>query len=78
MKFLRIARLVGGLCLAGCVSLGCMAASLVVIGRILGPGPYLIWGVLSLPGVLYLLAGWKLRGTKRLAWASGESGGRIV
>lgn len=47
--------------LAGCVSLACMAASQVVIGRVFPVGPYLIWGVLSVPGVLYVLAGLKLR-----------------
>jgi hypothetical protein len=46
---------------AGILSLGCLATSLVVIGRVFPPGAYLIWGVLSLPGVLYVLAGWKLR-----------------
>jgi hypothetical protein len=46
----------------GCISLACMAASLVVIGRTFALGPYLIWGVLSLPGILYIIAGWKLRG----------------
>jgi hypothetical protein len=47
----------------GIISLACMAASLVVIGRILGPGPYLIWGLLSVPGFLYVAAGWMLRGS---------------
>jgi hypothetical protein len=46
----------------GCISLACMAASLVVIGRTFALGPYLIWGLLSLPGILYVIAGWKLRG----------------
>jgi hypothetical protein len=52
--------------LAGCVSLGCMAMSQVVLGRWL-PGwePYLIWGALSVPGVLFLLAGWKLQTVAR-------------
>ena len=47
--------------LAGCVSLACLAASLVVAGRVFTPEAYLIWGVLSLPGILYVLAGWNLR-----------------
>ena len=45
----------------GCVSLACMAASLVVIQRTFGWKPYLIWGVLSLPGLLFVIAGWRLR-----------------
>jgi hypothetical protein len=53
--------------LAGCVSLACMAMSLVVIGRIFGVGPYLIWGVLSVPGILYIIAGKKLRAARRIA-----------
>jgi hypothetical protein len=47
--------------LAGCVSLSCMAASQVVLGRAFGWGPYLVWGALCVPGALYILAGWKLR-----------------
>jgi hypothetical protein len=47
--------------LGGCISLACMAASLVVIGRTFGIGPYIIWGVLCIPGILYVIAGWKLR-----------------
>jgi hypothetical protein len=46
---------------AGWVSLGCMAASQIVLGRVFPIGPYVVWGILSLPGVLYVLAGWKLR-----------------
>jgi hypothetical protein len=45
----------------GTLSLACMAASLVVIGRTFGMGAYLIWGVVSIPGVLYVIAGWLLR-----------------
>jgi hypothetical protein len=44
----------------GCLSLACMAASLLVIGRMLPAGPYVIWAVLSVPGILFVLAGWKL------------------
>lgn len=47
--------------LGGCLSLACMALSLVVIGRVFDLGPYLIWGVLSVPGVLYVIAGLRLR-----------------
>jgi hypothetical protein len=47
--------------LGGCVSLACMATSLVVIGRALPWEPYLIWAALSVPGVGYIIAGWKLR-----------------
>jgi hypothetical protein len=49
----------------GCISLACLVASLLVIGRVLDWGPYLIWGVLSLPGILYIITGWKLRGGVR-------------
>ena len=45
----------------GCVSLACMAISFVLLGKVLDLGPYLIWGVLSIPGVLYVIAGLKLR-----------------
>jgi hypothetical protein len=47
--------------LGGCVSLACMAASPVVIGRALPWAPNLNWGALSVPGVVYISAGWKLR-----------------
>lgn len=47
--------------LGGRVSLACMALSLVVAGRLFGLQAYAIWAVLSVPGVLYLLAGSKLR-----------------
>ena len=50
--------------LGGCVSLACMAASLVVLGRVLPVQPYLIWGALSVPGVLYVISGWKLRAAR--------------
>jgi hypothetical protein len=45
----------------GCLSLACMAVSLVLIGRVLDVAPYLIWGVLCLPGILYVIAGSQLR-----------------
>ncbi len=45
----------------GCFSLACMAASLLVIGRTFGLSAYLYWGILSVPGILYVIAGWKLR-----------------
>jgi hypothetical protein len=41
--------------LGGCVSPACMAISLVVIGRVLDLRPYLIWGVLSTPGILCVI-----------------------
>ena len=47
--------------LGGCVSLACMALSLAVIGRVLDLEPYLIWGLVSVPGVLYVIAGWMLK-----------------
>jgi hypothetical protein len=49
--------------LGGCFSLACMALSLVVIGRVFASSDYAIWSVLSLPGVLYIIAGLKLWGT---------------
>jgi hypothetical protein len=51
--------------LGGCVSLACMATSLVVTGRVFGWQPYLIWGALSVPGVLYVIAGLMLRRTRK-------------
>jgi hypothetical protein len=48
--------------IGGYVSLACMAISLVVIGRLFDWGAYLTWGVLCVPGVLYVMAGLKLRG----------------
>ena len=48
--------------LGGCVSLACMALSLVVLGRVFDWETYGIWAVLSLPGVLYVIAGLGLRG----------------
>ncbi len=53
--------------LGGFVSLACMALSLVVLGRVFDSSAYAIWSVLSVPGVLYVIAGLKLRG------AAGES-----
>lgn len=47
--------------LGGCVSLACMLASLIVIGRMYDLAAYLFWGALSVPGVLYVIAGLKLR-----------------
>lgn len=48
--------------LGGCVSLVCMALSLVVLGRVFDAETYAIWSMLSVPGVLYVIAGLKLRG----------------
>jgi hypothetical protein len=45
----------------GCLSLACMATSLVVIDRTFEPGPYIIWAILSVPGLLFIIAGWRLR-----------------
>ena len=45
----------------GAISLACMALSLVVIGRGFGASAYLIWALLCIPGVLYAVAGYKLR-----------------
>jgi hypothetical protein len=47
--------------LGGGLSLACMFASLLLIDRTFDWRPYLIWAALSIPGVLYLIAGWKLR-----------------
>lgn len=47
--------------LAGCVSLACMALSQVVIGRVFDFRAYVIWAILSLPGILYLFAGLRFR-----------------
>ena len=41
----------------GCISLVCLAASLLVVGRTFPLGAYIIWGVVSLPGVLFVIAG---------------------
>jgi hypothetical protein len=49
----------------GCLSLACMAASLLVIGRTFDAAPYLIWTVLSFPAVLYIIAGLRLRTWER-------------
>jgi hypothetical protein len=56
--------------LGGCISLVCMAASLVVIGRPFAIEPYIIWSVLCVPGILYIIAGWKLRDRARLVPAA--------
>ncbi len=60
--------------LGGCVSLACMALSLVVLGRVFDPETYGIWAVLSLPGVLYVIAGLGLRGAVADREASGLRG----
>jgi len=51
----------------GCFSLGCMAASLVVLQRVLGFEPYLVWSILCVPGVLFVVAGWKLGMSRRMS-----------
>ena len=45
----------------GYLSLACMVASQFVVGRVFDVGAYLIWGLLSVPGVLYVLVGWRDR-----------------
>ena len=45
----------------GCLSLGCLAASLVVSGRVFPPSAYLTWGILSVPAILYVVTGLMLR-----------------
>jgi hypothetical protein len=50
----------------GCLSLACMAVSLIVIGRTFGLSAYLFWGILSVPGILYVIAGWKSRMSKSI------------
>ena len=47
--------------LAGWASLGCLAASVVVAGRVFPAQAYLIWAALAVPGALYLLSGWGAR-----------------
>ncbi len=47
--------------LGGCASLACMALSLVVQGRVFDWSDYASWSVLSVPAVLYVIAGLKLR-----------------
>jgi len=47
--------------ISGYLSLFCMVSSLVVIGRVFDTGAYVIWGVLCIPGVLYILGGTILR-----------------
>ena len=51
--------------LGGTISLVCMAVSIVVIGRIFGWEAYVMWAMLSAPGVLYVLEGRKLRATAK-------------
>jgi hypothetical protein len=43
--------------LGGCISLACMVTSLLVIGKLFPLRTYLIWGILSVPGVLFVIAG---------------------
>jgi hypothetical protein len=45
----------------GALSLACMVASQIVLGRTFGLEPYLVWTVLSLPAVLLIVAGRKVR-----------------
>lgn len=50
--------------LGGVVSLLCMLISQLVIERTFDVEAYIAWGFLSVPGVLYLVAGLKMRGKK--------------
>jgi cytochrome b561 len=45
----------------GAASLACMALSLIVIGRTFDVQAYVIWGLLCVPGLLYVWAGWLMR-----------------
>ena len=47
--------------LGGCLSLLCLATSLLIIERTFDWSPYLIWTGLSLPGFLFILSGWLSR-----------------
>ena len=47
--------------LGGLLSLACITASLLVIGRVFDLGAYLTWGILSVPGILYVASGSLLR-----------------
>jgi hypothetical protein len=47
--------------LGGCLSLACLVTSLILIGRVFDLSAYLIWGVLSVPGILYVIAGLMMR-----------------
>lgn len=49
----------------GSLSIACMIASLLVVGKIFALAPYLIWAAVCIPGVLFILAGWKLRSAER-------------
>lgn len=51
----------------GCISLACMVASLAVLQRAVGLEPYVIWSILCVPGVLFVVAGWKLARFRRAA-----------
>ena len=50
-----------------------MALSLAVLGRVFDWGTYAVWSVLSVPGVLYVLAGLKLRGARIVRAAGGRN-----
>jgi hypothetical protein len=45
----------------GALSLLCMVASQFAIGRIYDMDAYMAWAMLSVPGVLFVIAGWKQR-----------------
>jgi hypothetical protein len=51
----------------GCLSLACMAASIAATGAVFPPSVYFYWALVSLPGVLYVIAGLLLRARARAA-----------
>jgi|RhiMethySRZTD1v2_1073278.scaffolds.fasta_scaffold1892189_1 hypothetical protein len=54
----------------GCMSLVCITTSLVVIGRVFDGQAYLIWAVVSVPGVLFVIGGLWLRRARAAQRAS--------
>jgi hypothetical protein len=51
--------------LGGSLSLASLAASLLVIGRTFNASAYLIWAVLSIPGVLFVVGGYYARNARQ-------------
>lgn len=49
----------------GVISLSCMALSLFIVGKTFDLETYMAWGILSLPGVLFIFAGLKSKGTSK-------------
>ena len=56
--------------LGGYVSPACMTLSLVVLGRVFDWSDYAIWSLLSVPGVLYVIAGIEANRRTRLCRCS--------